>query len=150
MPLPRIQAKKATVIPAVAEKVYPDKYIVALGISREPSGKQPCEVLLQAYNYDTKELCESPDAVERFQLSDIWSEAARSTVFAQVMGGLVNVVMLMYQERAAREKVYSLPAGKERDEAITQLHQMQEALGIQPEEIPEPFVETTVWFIPQP
>lgn len=148
MELPRIPSDKPTVVPAVAAKEYPDKYIVSLGVSRYPDGRQPCEVMFQAYNYDTKELCESPETVERMHLNDVWQEAERSPVFAQAMEELVRVILLFYQERKTRSFVYGAPAGDERDSAITRLHQIQALLGVEAEDIPAPFQETTVWFMP--
>jgi hypothetical protein len=150
MPLPRIPAKDPVVKDPVAAKTYSDKYIVALGIQRDKNGKQPCMVALQAYDYDAKELSPDPEDLERFRIADVWEESARSTLFANVMGGLIQVVFLMYQERNLREQLSLMEDGPERDAAIIQFHDIQTQLGVSPLEDPPPPYEgdTVVWAKP--
>jgi hypothetical protein len=147
--LPRIPAKNAVVIEPVEAQSYPDKYITGLGIQRMSNGKQPCAVSLHAYNFDTKELSPDPTHFDRLEIRDIWEEAARSTLFANVMGGLIQVVFLMYQENILRDEITWMVEGEDRDAKIVEFHAIQTQLGIDPlEEPPEPYTEQAVWAKP--
>jgi hypothetical protein len=148
--LPRIPANKPVVIEPVEAKSYPDKYITGLGIRRLPSGKQPCVVDLHAYDFDTKELSPDDTHFDRLEIRDIWEEAARSTLFANVMGGLIQVVFLMYQEQTLRGEIMWMGEGPERDAKIVEFHAIQTQLGVDPlEEPPEPYAgDTAVWAKP--
>ena len=143
--LPRIPSPKTVVIPATEEKVFPDKFIVGLSVLYNEDGTQPCNVALQAYNYDTKEVSPDPSTVEHFGLQNIWDEAQRSPVFAEALGSLVNVIMLMYQERTLLESISGMAEGPERDAAIASLTDVQSQLQVPPAEIPPPFEEVTNW-----
>ena len=146
--LPRIPASKVVEKAAVEAKVFPDKYIVGFNVQRTLNGRQPCRVDLQAYNFDTKEISDDTDTIESFQITDIWEEAGRSQMFAQVMGGLIQTVFLMYQERELRQQITYMVEGADRDAAIAQFQAIQIQLGVEPETIPDPFEETEVWAKP--
>jgi hypothetical protein len=94
MAVPRIPAHKPIVVEPVEAKTYPDKYIMGLVI-RKQAEAQPCEVYLQAYNFDTKELSDDETTIERFRLKDIWQESERSPVFAAAMQKVIAVEELL-------------------------------------------------------
>jgi hypothetical protein len=149
MGLPRIPSNNLVSKPAVAERVFPDRFIAALNVSLQSDGKQPCTVALQAYNYETKDMSEDPATVEYFNIPNIWTEAERSPVFAQILGSLVQVIFLSYRERLLRSAIGGMVAGPERDITIVELQSVQSQLQVPPDKIPDPFVESVVWAKPQ-
>jgi hypothetical protein len=147
MAVPRIPAHKPIVVEPVEAKTYPDKYIMGLVI-RKQGEAQPCEVYLQAYNFDTKELSDDDTTIERFRLKDIWLESERSPVFAAAMQKVIEVIMVEYKEKALLAEIALLPEGKERDALIVQLRAVEELLQVPPNELPKPFVEEERWAKP--
>lgn len=147
--LQRIPSDKTVVKPATVEKIYTDKFIVGLSVVVQSDGTQPCTVVFQAYNFDTKELSDDPSTVEQFRIDNIWTEAARSPVFAQVLGGLVQVIFLKYQEDTLHKLISGMVEGADRDNAIAAFQLVQEQLQVPQSEIPPPFVEQVIWAKPQ-
>lgn len=133
--LPQIVSSTPVVVPAVAEKTYPDLYITGLNLQTgETPTDQSLIVGLSAYNYTTKELAPRASigliSTVTFIVPNIWVEAARVPLFAQVMGGIVTVVNLMKSERDISAKI---AASKDVDEiaALTvELQGVQQQLGI--------------------
>jgi len=145
MSLPRIPSDKPHVKPATEEKIYPDKYITGMSIGTVAPGRQPCLVALQAYNYDTKELSDNPDTIERFRIPNLWTEVARSPVVAQAVEGLVTVIFLMYQEKVLWTKLQQMEDGPERDAVISQFQKIQSQLQVKLSTLPDPWEDKVVW-----
>jgi hypothetical protein len=147
MSLDRIQSAKPEFREPVPAKEFPDLYIVEFGLGFHGPGVQPVSVTFRNYNYDTKEFSDSPDADTRFAIPNLWEEVARSTMVAQVAGGLTVLLKLLYQENALRRKLEGLDyEGRDRD--IETLWAVQDALGAERDKVPPPFVETTTWAKP--
>jgi hypothetical protein len=102
MPLPQIVNPNPVVIeavPAVEEYAYNESYVVGLSLTTESQLAQRLEVTLRPYNYADQRLFEGSSADTTFIVSDIWAEAARSPLFAQVMGGICQVTSLLMREK---------------------------------------------------
>ena len=148
MTVPRIIANDPVVKEQVAARTFPDKYITDLRVWRDQHGNVPANVSLQAYNYDTKDLSVDDDDIEHLRIRDVWKEAARSSAFGQAMGGLIQVIFLLYREDALRKQLIEMPEGRERELLMVGFHAIQSQLGVEPEDVPA-FVESEiVWAKP--
>lgn len=107
MPLPQITNPNPITIPAGEEKSFPDAYIVDLHLSTlDPAGtKQRLHIIFRPYNQTTKELVQNRSNDFSLDIKDIWSEAVRVPLLAQVMGTIVNVADLLVKERDLVKKV---------------------------------------------
>lgn len=137
--LPVINSPSPTIIPATQEKQYNESYIVGLNLY---TGQNPTDqslvVTLMNYNYDTKELDPSMQT-HQFKVDSVWAEAARSSLFATVMGGIIQVVALEIQEKTLLSKIeeimqaYPEPSPEiqtQLDTLNSQLTQVQTALQL--------------------
>lgn len=143
MPLPRIDADTPVVVPgkpAVAEKTYPDKFIVGLSISTDINSlKQSVTVSLRPYNYDTQELMSMPNPPwlhtgsiqidELFVIDDIESEAARVPLLAQTMGMIVVLTKALVAEKNILKKLETA-TGEEKIALEAQLATIIKTLGM--------------------
>jgi len=132
MSLPQITNPNPITIPASTEKSFPSAYIVGLHlITLDASGtKQQLCVAFRPYNPTTQEL--APNQAHDFSLNvnDIWPEAARVPLLAQVMGAIVNVASLLVQERDLAAKL-SRAGDTEKPALEQQLASVRTEMGIQ-------------------
>jgi hypothetical protein len=132
MPLPQITNPNPVLIPAGQEKSFPDAFIVDLHlITLDPSGaKQRLRVMFRPYNQTTGELIQTRAHDFSLDVNDLWSEAARAPLLAQVIGAIVNIANLLVQERDLLEKIAQ--AGEsERPALEQQLASVRTAMGVQ-------------------
>jgi hypothetical protein len=145
MPLPRIDADTPVVTPgqpAVAEKTYPDKFIVGLNISTDVNSlKQSVTVSLRPYNYDTQELMPQPHPPwshhgpvhidELFVVDDIESEAGRVPLLAQTMGMIVVATKALVAEKSLLKKMEDVKiSSEERTSLEAHLVDVRKTLGM--------------------
>lgn len=142
MPLPRIDADAPFVTPgqpAVAEKTYPDKFIVGLSISTDVNSmRQSATVSLRPYNYETQELTPQPapwmhpglmQIDELFVVEDIEAEAVRVPLLAQTMGMIVVATKALVAEKNILKKLETT-TGEEQTALEAQLADVRETLGM--------------------
>lgn len=122
--LPKITGVKPTKTKAVEAKEYPDAFIVSLSLIDIGNNQQAFNVRLRPYNHATKELYPNADADETMTVQDIWTESARSTTFAQVMGSICQVTSWLVRERQLVAK--KEPTAEEQAELAT----IKEYLGV--------------------
>ena len=105
--LPPIVLSEPVVIPAVPERRYDEAYIVNLWLDTlDAAGSaQPLTITLRPYNQDTAELFQDGSRDVQHAIGNVWAEAARVPLFAQVMGGIVTVTSLLVQERSLAAKL---------------------------------------------
>ena len=100
--LPPIASPTGTVIvPAVAipEQTFPDLYLVNLRVHTDQDTMQcEAEARLQPYNYSAKQIMKDGPA-QTFKIEDVWTEATRVPLLAQVVGGMTQVIALLVQEK---------------------------------------------------
>lgn len=127
MPLPRIDAVTPVVVPAVAEKQYPDLFISRLQMLRMAGHVLKLDVSLTPYNYDLGEF--GPGEGEMMTVNDVFAEAVRAPLVGQVMGGIIQVTGLLLQERNLLKQI---AAASEEDKPALEatLATVREALGI--------------------
>lgn len=130
MPLPKIDNPAPVVIPPVEAKTYDAAHIVGLTLD-EPvgDGRQQLRVMFRPYNYDTGELYPNRSQDQPLVIWDVWAEAARNPLFAQAMGGIVQVGALLLKER---HLVHAIPEATEesRPALEAELSAVRLAMGI--------------------
>ena len=130
--LPQISADLPVVIPAVAEKTYPDLYITDLVLRTNATDLSDATVLtvFYPYNYATKESLVGPEYRQEFSISNLWTEAARALMVASVMGQLVAMVGLMRQEQSLVVQIAAAKEGADTSALASQLAAVRTSLGI--------------------
>jgi len=93
------------IIPATAEASYPDMFITTMNIMRLPDGRQQIFAHLHNYNKETGELSPNSNMGYEVKIEDIWAEAVRCPMFAQMMGGIVTITSLLYQEQWLKRQI---------------------------------------------
>src|SRR3972149_11490083 len=101
MPLPQIINPNLITMPASEEKLFSSAYIVGMQlITSDVSGtKQRLRVTFRPYNQGTNELYQGRDGDFSLDINDLWTEAARVPLLAQVIANIVNITNLLVQER---------------------------------------------------
>lgn len=136
--LPAINLPAPVVIAPVAEKTYPHGYIVGMSLTtRDAIGAdQGMTITLRPYSQATAELYPNAFNDQSLDVASIWNEAARSGLFAQVLGGIVTVANLMLAERATMAAIAAPvdpenPAATDDKAALTsQLSDIRTALQV--------------------
>ena len=131
--LPPIVLPEPVVIPAVPEKRYDEAYIVNLWLDTlDPTGvAQPLTITLRPYNQDTAEVFPDGSRDVQHKIDNVWQEAARVPLFAQVMGGIVTVTSLLVQERSLQTRLAALAEDEPgRADVAGALAAVQAALGM--------------------
>lgn len=146
MPLDRIQSATPEIRPPQPEKVFPDLYITNFAFGFDGLGRQPVSVEYRPYNYDTKEISDNRDAFVHFHIANLWEEAARCGMVADVAGRLTVLLSLMYQEYVLRAKLAG-PDYEGRAVDVEALRQAQTALGAPLDDI-QPVVVESSWAKP--
>lgn len=139
MPLPKIYspttvvlpAQEEKVVPAVPEKNYPDSYLVNLNIS-PPNAEsvQRMTVTFRPYNYATGEIYPNNDKNVTLVVSNILTEAARSTMVAQTMGAVVQTASLLLKESNLQKQLKAAKTDEEKAAIQTELDATKQTLGI--------------------
>lgn len=101
MPLPKISSDSTITIPARQEKVYDAAFMTNFTIVSPPTGPWKANIRFHNYNYDLNEVSPGPSTIQPLVINDLLAEAGRSTLMAQVLGGVVTAVGLLLQERKA-------------------------------------------------
>jgi hypothetical protein len=102
MPLPRIPGAEEIIVPAVAEKTYPDAYMVSLQVIGRPGQTQRAVITYCPYNYDTGESLTGKD--KTIVLKDLMATAteramANKPALAQAMGAVLLAVAEIIAEQ---------------------------------------------------
>lgn len=129
------------VIPAIPDQVYPDSFLIGLGVSEfnPETQTQSLTVRFRPYNYDTHSLYPDSSKDTTLFIENIWLEAAKSPVFAQIMGGIIQVASLEYQEWMLKQQISVASDPTELAILETKLQGVEAALGkIQPPAPPPP------------
>lgn len=108
MPLPQIfnpaplvvAAVDVQTIPAQPEKTYPDSFLLSMNMHYP---RMVCT--FRPYNYATGDVYPKDDKDFVLQIQNVGAEAARSTLFAQVMGGIVVTGDLQIREKTLLSKI---------------------------------------------
>jgi len=130
--LPKIESLSPVVTPAITieEKTYPDRFMMALNVETNPQDMNCRAVVrLLPYNYTTKELLLQEGVMKRFIIEDLWTEAARVPLLAQMMGGIIQVVDLLVKEKDLTEAI-AVATGEAKTTLEGQLTTVQTALGV--------------------
>lgn len=118
--------------PAVAAVTYPHWFINQFTITPlAPDGTQRCMVEFRAYNHDTKQMSTLPGDSRVLAKPDIYAEAQRCPLLAQVMGGLITAFDLLQQESTLLVKIAAAAEGADTTALQSQLAVVRSALGIQ-------------------
>ncbi len=135
MELPRITAPQPTEQPPVPAKTYPELYLSQMVLRTQVNGDntvrgQSLSLLFRNYNYDLAELDPDESHKDAVVIPDIYVEAARSALVAQVMGLLARGCHLLLRERTLLEAIASAadPAVKAALEA--ELATVRQDLGV--------------------
>jgi hypothetical protein len=122
-------------VPAVqtAEKTYPDYFLISLNLQTlDPANfKQRIIAMLRPYNAATKEILPMGmgESDFRFNLDDIWAEAARVPALNSVIAELTTVIDLIIQETNLLAKI-DKAATAEKITLLTKLTDVQKKMGI--------------------
>jgi hypothetical protein len=85
---------------------------------------------LLPYNYSTKEILKDGKPTE-FGIPDVYAEADRVPLLAQVVGGIVTVLGLLIQEKTLKEQIAAgTSAGIDVTALTASLASVETALGI--------------------
>lgn len=127
MPLPRIEAITPVILPPTDQKEYPDLFISHLKIIRLSGTLMKLNIDLSPYNWELAEF--GPGNGVNFSIKDVFAEAARVPLFAQVMGGIVQLSGLLLKEKDLVSKIAA--ASEENKPALqTELDAVRTALGM--------------------
>jgi hypothetical protein len=126
--LPQIVSPTPVTVPAVSipEKTYPDLYLMNLQVTTTPQMDTKAIAHLRPYNYTTKEL-QPQCRLQQFVIPNIWAEAVRVPLLAQVMGGIISVISGLIQEKDLVAKLAEDPTN---ETLLGQLAAVRTALGI--------------------
>lgn len=123
---------------------FPNLYVVRLKQeTRDRLGwNQPLTAWLRPYNAATKVLYDRLDKDIELPIGNIWIEAQRSTLFAQVMGGIATYAALKIQETMLTDQLVELStldtnlanAQAELAQAVVALATAVDALALNPED----------------
>jgi hypothetical protein len=96
--LPEIDTLHPDTIPAKPEREYRHLWITGLQTLMRPDMQQSARVSFQNYNYLTKELSPRADAFT-LVIGDLFEEADRVPLLAQVLSDVTTCMGLLYHER---------------------------------------------------
>ncbi|MFZ5832449.1 MAG: hypothetical protein ACOY3P_20370 [Planctomycetota bacterium] len=147
MPLPQIVNPRPLQITAS----YDSLMMVALDMSTTSDSRLAVNVRFRPYDYTNGVLYPSTDRDILVSVHDAWTEAVRSPLFAQVMGGIVQVGNLLVQERDLLRRIGAEADTTAKQTLIDQLHALRDSVGIAERYVaPEPTPEVTPDPIPEP
>lgn len=127
MPLPRIEAITPVILPPTDQKEYPDLFIRKWLMMRLSGTLMKLDIDLSPYNWDLAEF--GPGNGVNFSIKDVFAEAARVPLFAQVMGGIVQLSGLLLKEKDLVSKIAA--ASEENKPALqAELDAVRTALGM--------------------
>ena len=120
--LPTIYNPSPVTVPSAT---FPDNYLVGLNVSGSPTS-MTAVATFRPYSASTSTIYSHWDKDTRLSIN-LWATAARSTLTAQVMGGIVQLSSLLLQEDTLKKQLAKTP----NDTGLqAQLTSVETALGV--------------------
>ena len=135
------------VIPAVPSQIYPNSFLISLEVSvYDPEHQQQSlTVTFRPYNYAQHLLYPDDSKDQHLFIENIWLEAGRSPIFAEVMGGIIQVASLEFEEWILKQQIAITTDPTALAQLNAALNAVENALGVQP--APPPY-DLTVHNVP--
>ena len=147
MPLPKIfnptpivvPGQPEQIIPAVPTQTYPDSFLISMELSPFTDGVQSLTVKFRPFNYAQGSIYPDDTKDSYLFIDNVWVEAARAPVFAQIMGGIVQVASMEYQEWAIKTAITNTTDPTALAQLEVELAEIQNALGMNVPTPPGPY-----------
>ena len=131
MSLPSIYNPTPVTVPASQEKSYLDNFMISMQVLPPmANGKQTLICVFRPYNNSTHEMYPSTERDFRF-IKEVWEESARSSMFAQVMGGILTLSSLLLQESDLAAKIKATSDASQLATLGAELATVEKTLGVQ-------------------
>ena len=109
--LPPIYNPNPISIPASEQQDFPDNYIMRLEVaSPAENGEQPLRVIFRPYDHTTGKLYPTNKYDQSMITPNIFERAAASTLWANVLGGLVTCASLENHKQSLINQIAALAA----------------------------------------
>ena len=131
--LPVIFNPTPVTVPATSAVTFNDSFLVGLTLGQpNKDGVQGLNVRFRPYDHVSGAIYKGMDKDIILPVANIWVEAQRSTLFAQVMGGIIQVASLELQEKDLIKKVAADPSNAGLQSSLAAV---QTALGVSAPEL---------------